>query len=228
MADLQERGNFRREGFAEAAAIPEVFITAHDALWIQAGLRPGETVLIHAVGSGVGLAALQLARAIQAVPYGTSRTADKIHQAKRCGLQDGMAVQENFDELVAAAEHWTAGKGINVVLDLAGGPYVKASQKLMAVKGRLMMVGTVAGGNYELESRFVLSKRLQIRGTVLRARSLEEKIMATQAFAAEVVPLLASGVVRPNIDSKFKMTEIGKAHERLESNETFGKVVVIW
>lgn len=212
--------------WVEAAAIPEVFITAHDALWIQARLRPAETVLIHAVGSGVGLAAVQLARAIQAVAYGTSRTPDKIERARPFGLQDGIAVRENFDEMVSAAERWTSGRGINVVLDLVGGPYVKASQKLLAGKGRMVLVGTIAGGTYELDSRFVMSKRLEIRGTVLRARSLEEKIQATQSFAAEVVPLLARGVLRPNIDSVFKMSDIGKAHERMESNQTFGKVVV--
>ncbi len=213
--------------WAEAAAIPEAFITAHDAMWIQAGLRPAETVLIHSVGSGVGLAAVQLACAIQAVPYGTSRTLDKILRAKEYGLEAGMSVRENFEELVTEAQQWTGGKGINVVLDLAGGPYVKASQKLMALKGRMMLVGTVAGGSYELDSRFVMGKRLQIRGTVLRARALEEKILATQTFAAEVVPLLGKGILRPTIDSTFKMAEITKAHERLESNQTFGKVVVL-
>jgi NADPH:quinone reductase-like Zn-dependent oxidoreductase len=217
--------------------VPEVFITAHDALWTQAQLRPGETVLIHAVGSGVGLAAVQLARAIQAVPYGTSRTANKIEQAKPLGLEDGLvvpgnAVRENaardtFDDLATAAEKWTAGKGINVLLDLVGGPYVKASQKAMAHKGRMILVGTVAGGSYELDARYVMSKRLQVRGTVLRARSLEEKIAATRLFAAEVVPLLARGVLRPNVDSVFPLAEIAKAHQRLESNESFGKVVVI-
>ena len=213
--------------WAQAAAVPEVFITAHDALWTQADLRPGETVLIHAVGSGVGLAAVQLARAVQAVPYGTSRTADNIEQSKPLGLEAGLAVRDNFDDLQTAAEKWTAGKGINVVLDLVGGPYVKASQKLMANKGRMILVGTVAGGSYELDSRYVMSKRLQIRGTVLRARPLEEKIAATRLFAAEVVPLLAWGVLRPNVDSVFPLAEIAKAHQRLESNETFGKVVVV-
>jgi len=212
--------------WTEAAAVPEVFITAHDALWTQAVLRPGETVLINAVGSGVGLAAVQLVRAIQAVPFGASRTAQKIEQAKPLGLEAGLTVRDNFDELEAAAAKWTAGKGINVVLDLVGGPYVKASQKLMAHKGRLLLVGTVAGGSYELDARYVMGKRLQLRGTVLRARSLEEKIAVTRAFAAEVVPLLARGVLRPNIDSVFPMSEIVKAHQRLESNETFGKVVV--
>jgi NADPH2:quinone reductase len=228
--------------WAQAAAVPEVFITAHDALWTQAQLRPGETVLVHAVGSGVGLAAVQLARAIQAVPYGTSRTANKIEQAKPLGLEAGLVLRENaarenaarenavrdtFDDLATAAEKWTAGKGINVLLDLVGGPYVKASQKAMAHKGRMILVGTVAGGSYELDARYVMSKRLQVRGTVLRARSLEEKIAATRLFAAEVVPLLARGVLRPNVDSVFPLAEIAKAHQRLESNESFGKVVVV-
>ncbi|OAI57610.1 NAD(P)H-quinone oxidoreductase [Acidobacteria bacterium SCGC AG-212-P17] len=218
--------------WTQAAAVPEVFITAQDALWTQANLRPGETVLIHAVGSGVGLAAVQLARAIQAVPYGTSRTADKIEKSKPLGLQDGLVLQENalrqnFDDLATSAEKWTAGKGINVLLDLVGGPYVKASQKTMAHQGRMILVGTVAGGSYELDAKYVMSKRLQIRGTVLRARSLEEKMAATRLFAAEVVPLLACGVLKPNVDSVFSISKISQAHQRLESNETFGKVVVV-
>jgi NADPH:quinone reductase len=212
--------------WAEAASVPEAFITAHDALWIQARLRPAENVLITAVGSGVGLAAVQLARAMRAVPYGTSRTAEKIEQAKAFGLEAGVAASENFDELVAIAEKWTGGKGINVVIDLAGGPYGKAGQKLLALKGRMILVGTVAGGSFELDSRYVMAKRLEIRGTVLRARSLEEKIQVTQSFAVEVAPLLATGVLRPTIDSKFPLAEIAKAHQRLESNATFGKVVV--
>ena len=97
----------------------------------------------------------------------------------------------------------------------------------MAHKGRMILVGTVAGGTYELDARFVMSKRLQIRGTVLRARSLEEKMAATRLFEAEIVPLLACGILRPNVDSVFRIPEIAKAHQRLESNETFGKVVVV-
>lgn len=212
--------------WASAAAVPEAFITAHDALWVQAALRPGETVLVNAVGSGVGLAAVQLVRAIQAVPFGASRTAAKLDQAKSYGMEDGLVVRDNFDHLLAAMEQLTRGQGVNVMLDLAGGPYVKAGQKLLAAKGRMILVGTVAGGSYELESRYVMSKRLQIRGTVLRARSLEEKIRVTQAFASEVVPLLGRGVLRPVIDSRFPLDAIADAHRRLESNETTGKVVI--
>jgi NADPH2:quinone reductase len=213
--------------WTQAAAVPEVFITAHDALLKQANLRPGETVLIHAVGSGVGLAAVQLVRAIQAVPYGTSRTADKIEKSKPLGLEAGLVLRQNFEDLPAIIEKWTAGKGINVLLDLVGGPYVKASQKAMAQHGRLILLGTVAGGSYELDAKYVMSKRLQIRGTVLRARSLEEKMAATRLFAAEVVPLLARGVLKANVDSVFSISKISQAHQRLESNETFGKVVVV-
>lgn len=213
--------------WAQAAAVPEVFITAHDALWIQARLRPGETVLVNAVGSGVGLAGVQLARAIQAVPYGTSRTADKIEQAKHYGLEAGLVVREDFDELVKTANQWTKGHGIDVFVDLVGGAYVTAGQKLLGLKGRMILVGTVGGGTYELDARYVMRNRLEIRGTVLRARSLEEKIEATQSFASEVAPLLASGVLRPTIDSKFALADIAKAHARLESNETFGKVVIL-
>jgi NADPH2:quinone reductase len=213
--------------WAQAAAIPEVFITAHDALWLQARLRPGETVLINAVASGVGLAAVQMARAMQAVPYGTSRTADKINQAEDYGLEAGVMVRDSFDELIGMANEWTGGRGIDVFIDLVGGPYPQACQKLMAMKGRMVMVGTVAGGNYELESRYVMGRRLEIRGTVLRARALEEKIEATQAFAREVVPLLANGVLEPVIDSTFKLEDIARAHARLESNETVGKVVLM-
>lgn len=212
--------------WASAAAVPEAFITAHDALWIQAALRPGETVLINAVGSGVGLAAVQVVRALRAIPYGTSRTAAKLDAAKKYGMEDGIVVRDNFDHLLAAMEQLTRGQGVNVMLDLVGGPYPKACQKIMAIQGRMIFVGTVAGGSYELESRYVMGRRLQIRGTVLRARSLEEKIRVTRLFASEVVPLLANGVLRPTIDSKFPLTEIAEAHRRLESNQSTGKVVI--
>lgn len=212
--------------WSHAAAIPEVFITAHDALWRQAALRPGETVLINAVGSGVGLAAVQLASAINARPFGTSRTQDKMEQARKYGLEDGIVLRENLDELASAAERWTSGQGFDVFLDLVGGSYPGAVQKAMALKGRMVFIGTMAGSRYELDARYVMSKRLCLRGTVLRSRALEEKIAATQAFAREVVPLLANGSLRPVVDSTFKLDEIAKAHEKLESNQTFGKVVI--
>src|SRR5262249_3902788 len=169
-----------------------------------------ETVLISAVASGVGLAAVQLVRAVQAVTFGTARTAGKIDHAKVVWFEDGLVGRDNLVDLVGAAKRWTGERGIAVLLDLAGGAYVNAGQRLLALKGRMMLVGTIAGGNYELDARYVMSKRLEIRGTVLRARSLEEKMQATQSFASEVVPLLARGVLRPIIDSKFSPAAIGQ------------------
>ena len=212
--------------WAEAAATPEVFITAHDALVTQAGLRPSERVLIHAVGSGVGLAATQLVRAVGAIPYGTSRTLEKIDRAKEYGLEDGVVLTDTLSALAERVAAWTSSAGMQVVLELVGGPYVQASVDSLGVRGRLMLVGTMGGGQVQLNLRRVLSNRLMIRGTVLRGRPLEEKILASRAFAAEVVPLLERGLLRPTIDSRFPLDEIRAAHRHLETNATFGKVVL--
>jgi putative PIG3 family NAD(P)H quinone oxidoreductase len=210
----------------EAAAVPEVFITAHDALLVQARLRPSERLMIHAVGSGVGLAAVQLARAAGAIPYGTSRSAEKLDRARSVGLEDGIALADGSGPLARAAAEWTEARGFDVVLDLVGGPYVSASVDALATKGRLMLVGTMGGGLAELDLGAVLGKRLEIRGTVLRSRPIEEKIAATGLFAREVVPLFARGLLRPNVDTVFPLEGIRSAHELLESNRTFGKVVL--
>jgi putative PIG3 family NAD(P)H quinone oxidoreductase len=213
-------------GWIEAAAVPEAFITAHDALVTQAAVRSSDRVLIHAIGSGVGLAASQLARAVGAVPFGTSRTQDKIDRAREFGLEDGVALTGDPGLLAEAVARWTGGRGVDVVLDLVGGDYVPAGIEALAPRGRLILIGTIAGAQTQLDLRRVLTRRLTIRGTVLRARALEEKILATRAFAAEVVPLLARDVVRPVIDSEFSMSDIVEAHRHLETNATFGKVVV--
>jgi NADPH2:quinone reductase len=215
-----------RLSWTEAAAVPEVFITAHDALVTQARVRPSERVLIHAVGSGVGLAAVQLARAVGAVPYGTARTADKIARARELGLADGVTVESDLAVIGERAMHWTANQGVEVVLDLVGGDYLAASARAAAPKGRIMLIGTVAGATATLPLGLVLGKRLTIRGTVLRARPLEEKILATRAFADQVVPLLERDLVRPVIDAVFPLTGIAEAHARVETNATFGKVVL--
>lgn len=209
-----------------AGAVPEVFITAHDALQ-QAGFKAGENVLIHAVGSGVGLSATQLVRALRGRAFGTSRTPDKIERAVAFGLESGYEVPEPdaLSGLAAFARNVTGG-GFDVVLDLNGGPYFAASLEAMALRGRLILIGGVAGGKTDVDLYQILGKRLHIIGTVLRARSLEEKIAITGAFAPEVVPLLAQGTIQPVIDSVFPLEQIQDAHRRLESNETFGKVVL--
>jgi putative PIG3 family NAD(P)H quinone oxidoreductase len=210
----------------DAGAVPEAFITAHDALVTQAKLVAGERVLVHAVGSGVGLAAVQLVRTLGGVPYGTSRTADKIEAARAVGLEDGVALPSGPDGLTAAVARWTGDQGVDVVLDLVGGPYVGPSVEALGLKGRLMLVGTVAGAQATIDVRRILGRRLTLKGTVLRARSRQEKAEVTDAFAREVIPLLANGRVRPVIDRVYPLSEIVDAHRRMESNETVGKVVL--
>ena len=215
-----------RLSWTDAAAIPEVFITAHDALFTQAALQRDERVLIHAVGSGVGLAATQLVRAYGAVPFGTARSSDKIQRAREFGLKDGIVVAGDVSVITAAADALTHGKGFEVTLDLLGGAYLVASIQAAARRGRIMLIGTIAGRAATVPLGMILVKRLLLRGTVLRARSIEEKRAATAAFARDVLPLLASGTVLPTVDRVYELDEIRAAHERLASNETFGKVVL--
>jgi NADPH:quinone reductase len=212
--------------YADAAAVPESFITAHDALVTQAAVRPSESVLIHAVASGVGLAAVQIARACGAIPFGTARGKGKLDRAKEYGLEDGWAATDDLNELAAQAKRWTAGRGVNVVLDLVGGPYFAASIETMAPLGRLMVIGTMAGRESMMPLGRVLASRLTIKGTMLRNRSLEEKIAATRAFEEQVVPLIARGIVRAVVDREFPLSEVRAAHTRMESNETIGKIVL--
>lgn len=215
-----------RLSWTDAAAIPEVFITAHDALFTQAALQRDERVLIHAVGSGVGLAATQLVRAYGAVPFGTARTADKIERAREFGLENGIVVGDDISVIPSSADALTHGKGFEVTLDLLGGAYLVASIQAAARRGRIMLIGTVAGRTATIPVGMVLTKRLMLRGTVLRARSIEEKRAATAAFARDVLPLIASGAVKPTVDCVYELDGIRAAHERLASNATFGKVVL--
>ena len=209
--------------FPQAAAIPEAFITAHDAIFTQGNLQKDETLLIHAVGSGVGLAALQLAKTIDAKVFGTSRNFDKLERCKEFGLDAAIVVDENpdFAEVVKSN-----GKGVDVILDLVGGGYFSENLASLNLKGRLILVGLTAGAKAEFNLGLALSKRLKIIGTVLRSRSTQEKAEATAKFAVEVVPLLEAGLVRPNLDRVFKIEDVQSAHQYLESNESFGKVVL--
>ncbi len=211
--------------FTEAAAVPEAFITAYDAVFSQGKLDNGETLLVHAVGSGVGLAALQLANAIANPVIGTSRTKDKLARCTEFGLDHAVVVGSPpafADEVIEK----TGGRGADVILDLVGGAYFEENLKALALGGRLMLVGLTSGSKAEINLGTALSKRLTLKGTVLRSRSLDEKADVTHAFSQNVVPLLVKGKVRPNLDRIFDLQDIRAAHEYLESNESFGKVVL--
>ena len=208
-----------------AGAVPEAYITAHDALVTQAAMREGERVLIFAVASGVGLAATQLIRALCGRAYGTTRSPGKLDRVLAAGLTDGAAI-ETPDELPEIVERWSDGKGLDIVLDLVGGGWAAAAVQALAPHGRLMCIGTLAGASATLDLRRILSRRLTIRGTVLRARSLGEKIAVTASFGRDVLPLLQSGEVRPVIDGVYPMDDAAAAYDRLEGGETVGKLVL--
>lgn len=210
--------------FEDAAAVPEAFITAHDAIVTQAGLTSGETLLVHAAGSGVGTAAVQLGRALGARVIGTARTQDKLDRARELGLDVGIvpAADARFADQVRAV----APDGAHVVLELVGGNYLAEDLRCTTTLGRIVLVGLMAGVKSELELGLILRKRLRVLGTVLRARPLEEKIAAMRVFEAHVVPLLARGLVKPIIDTVMPLADAARAHERMASNAGFGKIVL--
>jgi putative PIG3 family NAD(P)H quinone oxidoreductase len=209
--------------FEDAAAVPEAFITAHDAIVTQAGLRSGEVLLVHAVGSGVGTAAVQLGRALGAQIVGTARTPDKLERARALGMDTGITVENTrFADAVRAAHP----DGAAVVLELVGGNYLAEDLRCTQTLGRIVLVGLLAGAKTELELGLVLRKRLRILGTVLRARPLEEKIFAVRAFETQVVPLFVRGTIKPVIDCVMPLADAARAHERMASNAGFGKIVL--
>jgi NADPH:quinone reductase-like Zn-dependent oxidoreductase len=210
--------------FVEAAAVPEAFVTAYDALVTQGGLTPGATVLVHAVGSGVGTAAIQIARALAARSIGTARTADKLARARDYGLDQGIAIlgAAFADEVMRLTE----GRGVDIVLELVGGDYVREDVACLASKGRILLVGLLAGASAPIDLGAMLRRRATLRGTVLRSRPIEEKIAVMQVFAREVVPLFASGRLRPVVDQVLPLADAAAAHLRLEQGDTFGKLVL--
>ena len=209
----------------EAAAIPEVFMTAWDALFNQAELKPGMNVLIHAIGSGVGTAALQIATQLGCRVFGTSRTESKLTRCASFGLRDGLLVASD-GEFAARVNMLTDGQGVDVIIDGVGGAYLEENIRSLAQRGTLVVLGLLAGANGSLPLGALLTKRATIIGSVLRSRPLEEKIALARKFRKEALPLFIQGTLKPVVDQVFPVERIAEAHRLIESNETFGKVVV--
>lgn len=210
--------------FTDAAAIPEAFITAYDAMITNAALASGETMLVHAAGSGVGTAAIQIARAIGARTIGTARTADKLERARALGMNEGVVVAKG--KFADDVRRVTGGIGVDVVLELVGGAYIEEDIACVAPRGRIVLVGLMAGTRADVDLAAVLRKRVTIVGTVLRSRPLEEKIAAAQLFARHVVPLFVSGALKPVVDRVMPLDLAAQAHAQLAANEGFGKIVL--
>lgn len=207
--------------YPDAAAIPEVFLTAYDALVTRGRLASGERVLIHAVGSGLGTAATQIAKHLGATVIGTSRTGDKLARALIYGIDSGI---DTSRERFADALH----EPVDVILDVLGGPALADNLAVLASRGRLVLLGFLAGANAGVDLGPVLRKRLEIIGSVMRTRGPEERAELVTRFAEAMLPLFEHGVLRPVLDRTLPVEQLADAHQAMERNETFGKVVVVW
>ncbi|WCO68643.1 NAD(P)H-quinone oxidoreductase [Iamia majanohamensis] len=210
-------------GLADAAAIPEVWITAFDALVLQGGLTSGATALVHAGGSGVGSAAIQLCRALGARVVTTASTT-KVEACRGFGAD--VVVDYTAQDFVESVWEATGGEGVDVVLDVVGGDYLARNVKALRTGGTIVQVGVMGGGRTEIDLGALLPKRAHLVGTVLRARPLEEKIAVTRRFGRQVLPLFASGALRPVIDCRYELAHIADAHRHMEANANVGKVLV--
>lgn len=211
-----------------AGAIPEAGITSHDALFTLGGLRPGWPVLVHAVGSGVSTAALQIAKAAGATVIGTSRTPEKLERARALGMDHGILVGKDEPRFADEVRKLTGKHGCPLVLDFVGAPYAQENLASLAPGGRIVVIGTMGGTKPTLDLSILMRTRASIVGTVLRPRPLEEKIAATQAFARDVLPLVAAGKVKPIVDARLPAARAREGHERMEKNESFGKIVFVF
>jgi len=211
--------------FEKAAAIPEVFITAYDALFRQARLQKSETVLIHAVASGVGTAAVQLARAFVCTSVGTSRSKEKLDKVRELGLDFPIHVTKG--SFAKACKEFRP-EGIPVILDMIGAAYLEENLKVLATRGRLVIIGLLGGAQATLPLGRLLGKRQSILGTVLRSRPVEEKIDVTRDFAQNVLPLLEAGTLLPVIDEIIPAQQVVAGFQRMEANQTTGKIVMTW
>jgi NADPH:quinone reductase len=212
--------------YAEAAAIPEAFLTAYDALVTRGRLQPGDRVLIHAAGSGVGTAAAQIAKHLGATVLGTSRSGDKLARALVYGLDIGIdTTQTPFRDAV--------GEPVQVVLDVLGGPAFADNLAVLAPRGRLILLGFLAGSGTNADVSPILHKRLEVIGTMMRTRGLEERIPLVREFGTRMLPLFEAraeqgAALRPVLERTYPMTQLADAHRVLEGNATFGKIVVTW
>lgn len=209
--------------WTDAAAVPEVFITAWDALVVQGGLTSGRWAMVHAGASGVGTAAIQICRAIGARIIVTC-SAGKVQACRDLGADVVVDyVNQDFTEEARSA---TGGTGVDVILDVIGGEYVEKNIAALAVKGRIIQVGVMAGKPLPFNVGLLLGKRASITGTVLRARPTEEKIAISRQFAAEMLPLFTTGQMKPVVDSVYPLEKIADAHIHMANNANVGKIVV--
>jgi len=210
--------------FAEAAAVPEVFFTADTTLFVLGQLAAGETVLVHAGGSGVGTACIQMARSVGARVLCTVGSDEKARRAVALGAD--AAVNYRTHDFAEEVLRLTGGAGVDVVVDFMGASYLARNLAVLRSAGRLILAGVMGGTVTEIDLDSIIVKRLQVKGTVMRSRPLADKRAIAQRFRERWLPLLAEGRLRPVVDSVYPLEQVARAHEALEANRNFGKIIL--
>ncbi len=206
--------------WTDAAAIPEAFLTAWDAMVLRGRVGGGERVLFHAVGSGVGTAAVQVAELLDVTLIGTSRTPEKLARCAAMGMAHGVLTTEGDWPL-------QVGGAVDVIIDTLGAKFLTQNLNLLAPRGRLVVLGTLTGGMADtLDMGLILRRRLEIIGTAMRSRELAERRELVARFSVEVLPHFISGALRPIVDRVVRLADFEEAHAAMAENETFGKVVL--
>lgn len=210
--------------FEQAAAVPEVFLTAFVNLFMEAALQPGETVLIHGGASGVGTAGIQLAHQAGCRVFVTAGAAEKTARCQSLGAE--LAINYNTEDFAERIMAYTGGDGVDVIMDMVGASYFERNVDLLKVKGRLVFISTLSGMRAELDLRKLMGKRLRLIGSVLRARPLAEKIEIKERFMAQFWPALLDGSIQPIIDRVYPIQQVNQAHQTMTKNENIGKLVL--
>ncbi|AMK78183.1 MULTISPECIES: NAD(P)H-quinone oxidoreductase [Methylomonas] len=210
--------------FIQAAALPETFFTVWSNLFDRAKLQAGESLLVHGGTSGIGTTAIQIGKAFGSRVIVTAGSEEKCQYCQKLGAD--LAINYRQQDFVAAVLHHTDNRGVDVVLDIIGGDYLPRNLKCLAIDGRLQQIAIQHGGKSEINLASVLMKRLTISGTTLRPRSDDFKAKIARQLFAKVWPLLEAGQLEPIIDSVFPLTKAAEAHERMESSQHIGKIIL--
>ena len=208
----------------EAAALPETFFTVWTNLFDRGGCKAGDTVLIHGGTSGIGTTAIQLAVARGATVYATAGSAEKARVCERLGAVRG--IDYNAEDFVAVVREATAGKGVDLILDIVGAKYLARNLEAAAIEGRVVIISLMSGAKSEINLNTVLSKRLTLTGSTLRIRSVAQKALVAEGVRRNVWPLIAEGRVKPVIHATFPLAQASEAHRLMESSQHIGKIVL--
>jgi NADPH2:quinone reductase len=208
----------------EAAAIPETFFTVWHNVFERGALKSGETFLVHGGSSGIGTTAIQLAKAFGARVITTAGSDDKCEACRKLGAD--IAINYKSEDFVAVIKDKTAGAGADVILDMVGGDYIERNYEAAAVEGRIVQIAFQGSPKATVDFRRIMLKRLHHTGSTLRSRSVADKGAIAAAIAQKVLPLIASGKVKPIMDSTFPLADAAAAHARMESSAHIGKIVL--